>query len=140
MVAGYGVGKKIRSVFTKFFLLHEPFTVHRNTGPIVYIRTLNKETIFLNTPKAVLDLMESRASIYSDRPKAWMTGELAGRKLSIFRTSSADPRFRVLRRLLQDGLNPRATKNYRNIQMKEAQVLLRALATCPDDFLAHIRR
>jgi hypothetical protein len=69
-----------------------------------------------------------------------MAGELAGRKSSIFRTSSIDPRFRVLRRLLQDGLNPRAAKNYRPIQMKEARVLLKALAEHPDDFLAHIRR
>ena len=69
-----------------------------------------------------------------------MTGELAGRKPSIFRTSSTDPRFRALRRVLQDGLNPRAAKTYRYIQMKEAHVLLKALAHFPDDFLAHIRR
>ena len=121
LVTSYGVGKEIWSVSHNFTSANPALC--SNQGPIVYIRILNKETIFLNSAKAVVDLMESRASIYSDRPRAWMTGELARRKLSIFRTSSADPRFRVLRRLLQDGLNPRAAKNYRQIQIDRKSVV-----------------
>ncbi|KDR78583.1 hypothetical protein GALMADRAFT_244022 [Galerina marginata CBS 339.88] len=109
-------------------------------GPIVYFRVLNQKTILLNSGKVVLDLLESRSNIYSDRPRLWMGGELAGRKWSVFLTSYLDPRFRVFRRLLQNGLNARASKSYRQIQTQEAQVLLRGLSNSPQDFGAHIRR
>jgi len=65
---------------------------------------------------------------------------LAGRQLSICLTPFTDPRFNVLRKLLQDGLNPRAVKSYRPIHIKENRVLLRALAQYPSDFRAHVRR
>ena len=96
--------------------------------------------VFLNSAQAALDLLDSRSSVYSDRPVMWMAGELAARKLSVFRTQFTDPRFKVLRRLLQGGLNPRAARSYRPIQMEETQVLLNALVDSPQDFAAHIRR
>ena len=65
---------------------------------------------------------------------------LADRRLSIFRTSLSHERFKTLRRLLQDGLNPRAVKSYRSTQLQENMVLLNALVNNPSDFRAHIRR
>ncbi|KAF8165778.1 cytochrome P450 [Crassisporium funariophilum] len=109
-------------------------------GPIVYFRVFNKETIILNSAKVVSDLLESRSLVYSDRPTVWMGGELAGRKWSVFHTSFSDPRFRAFRRLLHNGLNPRASKTYRPIQTQETMVLLTGLANSPDKFAAHIRR
>ncbi|KDR82002.1 hypothetical protein GALMADRAFT_60016 [Galerina marginata CBS 339.88] len=109
-------------------------------GPIVYFRVFKNKTIVLNSSKVVLDLLESRSSIYSDRPTIWMGGELAGRKRSVFWTSFMDSRFRLFRRLLQSGLNPRASKSYRPIQMQETKVLLQGLATSPEAFSPHIRR
>lgn len=70
----------------------------------------------------------------------WMAGELAGRKKTIFWTPFSDPRFKAYRRLLQAGLNSRASKTYRPIQNQEAQVLLKSLVDSPKDFAAHIRR
>jgi len=95
-------------------------------GPIVYIQIPNKKLVFLNSAKVAFDLLESRFSIYSDRPRPWMP-YLAGRQLSIFLTPFPDPRFNVLRKLLQDGLNPRA-------------VLLQALTQYANGFRAHVRR
>ncbi|KDR77596.1 hypothetical protein GALMADRAFT_245744 [Galerina marginata CBS 339.88] len=109
-------------------------------GPIIYFRVMNKETIVLNSGKVALDLLESRSAIYSDRPVSWMEGELAGRKRSVFRTSLLDPRFKMFRRLLQNGLNARASESYRPIQTTETQTLLQGLANSPEDFSAHIRR
>ena len=65
---------------------------------------------------------------------------LAGRRLSIFRTSLSDERFKTLRRLIQDGLNPKAVKSYRPIQLRENMVFMNALVNSPNDFRAHIRR
>ncbi|KAF9562476.1 cytochrome P450 [Agrocybe pediades] len=109
-------------------------------GPIVYFRVFNNRTIVLNSGKATLDLLESRSAIYSDRPISWMGGELAGRNRTVFLTGFADYRFKLFRRLLQTGLNPRTSKSYRPIQVQETQVLLQNLLTAPEDFMVHIRR
>jgi hypothetical protein len=65
---------------------------------------------------------------------------IAGRGLALFRTSLSDERFKTLRRLTQDGLNPRAVKTYLPTQLKENIVLMNALVDSPKDFQAHIRR
>ncbi|PPQ95874.1 hypothetical protein CVT26_015566 [Gymnopilus dilepis] len=109
-------------------------------GPLVYLRVLNKETIIINSGKAAIELLESRSGVTSDRPTQWMGGELAGRKYSVFLTSSTDPRFRFFRRLLHNGLNPRASKDYRPIQLQENRVLLQNLAQSPQNLALHIRR
>jgi len=98
------------------------------------------ETIVLNSGKVALDLLDSRSAIYSDRTTAWMGGELAGRKYSVFITPFTDPRFKILRSLLQTGLNPRASKTYRPIQTQEVQILLKGLLKSPEDFRGHMRR
>ena len=110
------------------------------SGPIIYYRVYGKETILLNSGKVALDLLESRSSIYSDRPTAWMVGELAGRKRTVFLMSFLDPQFKTLRKLLQTGLNPRACKTYRPIQTESTQTFLRGLLGSPNDFATHIRR
>ncbi|KAF8914418.1 cytochrome P450 [Gymnopilus junonius] len=109
-------------------------------GPVIYLRAFNKSTIVLNSGKAALELLESRSGLTSDRPTSWMGGEIAGRKASVFLTSSTDPRFQFFRRLLRNGLNPRASKDYRPIQLQENQILLQNLANFPQDYGAHIRR
>ena len=106
----------------------------------MYFRVFNKKTIVLNSGKAALELLESRSVIYSDRPTWWMTGELAGRKWTVFLTSFSDSRFKAYRRLLQTGLNSRASKTYRPIQIQETQILLNGLANSPEVFAAHVRR
>lgn len=108
-------------------------------GPIVYIQIFDKKIIFLNSAKVALDLLDGRSKIYSERPIEYMAN-LCGRNLALFSTSMSDPRFKILRKLLQDGLNPRAVKTYRPIQIEENRVLLAALANQPEDFRAHIRR
>jgi cytochrome P450 len=100
----------------------------------------HKKTIVLNSGKVALDILEARSGIYSDRPKNWMGGEIAGRKRAIFLTPFMDPRFKISRRLLQTGLNTRASKSYRPIQTQETQTLLQNLADDPEDFATHIRR
>ena len=98
------------------------------------------KNIVLNSGKVALDILEARSAIYSDRPTVWMVGEIAGRKRAIFLMQFMDPRFKISRRLLQTGLNTRACKSYRPIQMQETQILLQNLVNSPEDFATHIRR
>lgn len=99
-----------------------------------------KRYVSLNDVKAANDLLESRASIYSDRPVRWMNDRLMRRDVSIFNMSSQHPHFRVYRRLLQGSLNPRGVSRYQEAQEDEMRILVKNLATSPEDFVAHFRR
>lgn len=69
-----------------------------------------------------------------------MMGELAGRSPSVFMIPFQNPRFKVYRRMLHSGLNPRAIQDYKPIQLQETRTLLNSLHQAPEDFVAHIRR
>ena len=45
---------------------------------MIYLNMLGQGIIILHSSEAILDLMERRSSIYSDRPKAPMVGDLMG--------------------------------------------------------------
>ncbi|EED83433.1 predicted protein [Postia placenta Mad-698-R] len=109
-------------------------------GPVVYFRVHGRRMHVLNTLKVALDLLESRVSLYSDRPMAWMYKELVGRELAVFNISVKHPRFKIYRKLLQSGLNQRATRTYRAIQEEETRTLFLELARSPEQFVSHIRR
>ncbi|KAF9000229.1 cytochrome P450 [Cyathus striatus] len=109
-------------------------------GPLVSFRIFNRRTIVINSPKAVFDLMESRSNIYADRPFAMMTGELAGRKQTMFHMSFFSPKFKTYRKLLHSALNPRAVKEYESILHQETRTLLNNLLSAPEKFHFHIRR
>lgn len=47
-------------------------------GPITHLTIGGKQIMVINSPKAAIDLLEKRASIYSDRPRFVMCGELTG--------------------------------------------------------------
>ncbi|KAF8645500.1 hypothetical protein AX16_007785 [Volvariella volvacea WC 439] len=109
-------------------------------GPIMYLEYFRTHTIILSSAKAVLDLLDGRSNIYSDRPVSFVTSELIERKNSVFNMTFNDPRFKVYRRLLHSGLGPRVAMEYRPIQLHETAVLLRSLVETPNDFVSHLRR
>ncbi|KAJ7099725.1 cytochrome P450 [Mycena epipterygia] len=111
----------------------------REYGPIVKLRILNQTHMILNSGKVAMDLLDSRSGIYSDRPESWMLGHLAGRKWTMFQISSLDARFPKYRKMLQSGLNRRATHTYRPTQEQQVKVLLKGLADNPDTFLILIK-
>jgi cytochrome P450 len=98
----------------------------------VFYRIFGRKFVVLNTFKAANDLLEARSNIYSDRPMAWMYNELVNRKMGVFFISSQHPRFKVYRRLLHSGLNPRAVGDYDEILDDERRILLRNLKSKPD--------
>ncbi|KAH9943944.1 cytochrome P450 [Amylocystis lapponica] len=109
-------------------------------GPMVFFRVFRRKVMVLNSLQAAIDLLDNRSSIYSDRPVLYSGRGLDNRKLAVFSISSQHPRFKKYRRLLQSGLNLRATQSYRHVLEDEMQVLLRGLANTPENFVAHIRR
>jgi cytochrome P450 len=108
-------------------------------GPVVSFRTPNRQFIVLNTLKAATELLDQRASTYSDRPRIWMS-ELAQRHLNPFNIYFDHPYFKVYRTMLKASLSPRTIQNYRSLQTEESRVLLDSLHNTPEQFFAHIRR
>lgn len=63
-----------------------PLSHHWNTfttwgkkyGPVTFVNIVGKPIIVLNNHEAAVELLDKRASIYSDRPRFVMAGELCG--------------------------------------------------------------
>jgi hypothetical protein len=96
--------------------------------------------VVLNSIQAITDLLDGRSAIYSDRIQPYFHCELVNRKYSVFNISSQHPRFRVYRRMMQTGLNPRAVKRYEAVIAQERATLLLALLSNPERFVTHLRR
>lgn len=118
------------------------FQTHRaaNIGPIVSWSVLGKTTIVINSAKVVMDLLDSRSSIYSDRPFNWMAGHLAGRSNNVFSISTQNPRFKMYRRLMHGGLSPKVAKDYRPLQEQELHTFMKELQRSPENFRKGIKR
>lgn len=112
----------------------------RIIGSVFMLRIFNQKIIVLNSHAAVMDLLETRSSIYSDRPVVWMYKMLVDRQWAVFNISDHHPRFKTYRKLLQSALNPKVIQDYRPLQTREATTLLRLLYERPADFISHFRR
>ncbi|KAJ7885199.1 cytochrome P450 [Mycena olivaceomarginata] len=111
-------------------------------GDVIRVSILGTPTIILSSVEAAIDLLESRGSIYSDRPTATMAGELVGWSRGLgYAQASHNPRFRDLRRLFHQFMGPRACgeATLLGIQDRENKRLLRKLLTDPDNFDDHAR-
>ncbi|KZT12005.1 cytochrome P450 [Laetiporus sulphureus 93-53] len=108
-------------------------------GDILYMHTLGREFIILNSASAALELFDKRGHLYSDRPHLTMAGDLVGRGKSVLFNQYGD-RLRRYRKHLRNALNSRTAMDYWSFQEAESIIFLEALLRTPDDFIAHIRR
>ncbi|KAG0694047.1 cytochrome P450 [Suillus ampliporus] len=109
-------------------------------GPIFSFRVPNRQFIVLSSLKSATELLDSRATTYSDRPRTWMYTELAKRHLNPFNISFNHPYFKEYRTILKASLSPRTIQRYRSLKIEESRVLLNDLHKNPEQFIAHIRR
>ncbi|KZT75151.1 cytochrome P450 [Daedalea quercina L-15889] len=109
-------------------------------GPVISFRVYSKRTIVLNSLKAATDLLDTRSSMYSDRPILWMLTELAGRGLSVFNIPASHPWFKKYRKTMHSGLSPRPTMSYRPIMQAHSRKMLLSFAASPTQFRSHIRK
>jgi cytochrome P450 len=110
-----------------------------STGNIISLSTFGRSIIILNSAKVANDLLDKRSSIYSDRPRLEMAGDLMGYDHSLTLTPYNE-RFRETRRLMRGALGPGAVHLFEDLQERQcAQFLVRLLHT-PEQFLEHIRQ
>ncbi|KAG1732839.1 cytochrome P450 [Suillus lakei] len=111
----------------------------RTYGPITHIRIFNQSLVFLNTPKAVFDLLDKRGSMYSDKPHLVMAGELCGCENMAAFTPYGD-RARRQRKLMQKAFGPAVIPRYHELMQMESRPFLSRLVSSPLQFQDHIRR
>ncbi|KAJ7797225.1 cytochrome P450 [Mycena olivaceomarginata] len=108
-------------------------------GPVVYLHIAGQPIIILNTPMAAADLLDRRASLYSDRPPNIVASELmTDGLLAVF--SRYGDSWRRMRRAAHEGLNKSVAHKFYSIQNKEAVLLTHSLLVTPKAWDSHFRR
>ncbi|KAI0736491.1 cytochrome P450 [Fomitopsis betulina] len=106
-------------------------------GPVMHLSVVENPIIILSSREAIIDLLEKKSIMYSDRPVVPMAGQLAG----LDRYPALLPyghRLREGRKLMLGAVNPRKAAELHVIQeAKTAEFVIR-LAREPSEFRAHI--
>ncbi|KAI9449566.1 cytochrome P450 [Lactarius psammicola] len=116
------------------WLAHTEFS--KKYGHIVYYRFFGKDIFVLNSIKAIKDLLEKRADVYSDRPVFPFLDMMGWRWLIVFQGYGES--WRQGRKVLDRGLRPTGVAVYRPMQQARARVLLRRLLAAPNQYRAHV--
>ncbi|KAF7343718.1 Cytochrome P450 [Mycena sanguinolenta] len=111
----------------------------KHYGDIVHLTAFGQHIILLNSESAVLDLLERRSAIYSDRPQLCMSGELVGWSGSVPMITYGD-RHREYRKLLNEALASRKLEELHAIEEEKAFEFLQLLTRDSTSFSAHARR
>ncbi|KAI0076940.1 cytochrome P450 [Panus rudis PR-1116 ss-1] len=108
-------------------------------GPIYSLNLGNQLLVVLNNHKVATDLLDKRSTIYSDRPRSIMTGELLCGGF-FFAFNSTNDLWKRLRRSAYEGLNFRSADVFQPVQEREAVRLADALIKDPANWMDHINR
>ncbi|THU86529.1 cytochrome P450 [Dendrothele bispora CBS 962.96] len=108
-------------------------------GPIFSLNLAGQPVVVLNSHKVTADLLDRRSTIYSDRPRFIMAGEiLTGRIFIAF--SGYGELWRKLRKAAHEGMNVRASEAYQPLQEMEAAVLVDNVLKDPEGWDDHLKR
>ncbi|KAL4940598.1 hypothetical protein BDV06DRAFT_213320 [Aspergillus oleicola] len=102
-------------------------------GEIVHTKIGATHYIWLNSPKAVRDLMDKRGSIYSDRPHMPMAFDAVSNKRRQFFMPYGD-RWRSVRKVSHAALNLTSSNSYIPVQDYESKQVLFELLHAKDDW------
>ncbi|KAI0258891.1 cytochrome P450 [Gloeopeniophorella convolvens] len=105
---------------------------------IVHVDVLGSHIVILNSMKAARELLESRSSIYSDRPPLVALLEFLGMTYNIGFLPYGK-HWRHLRSKFDSHFNAKAAKGYELLEQRAAHRLFRSLLAKPDDFPQHLR-
>ncbi|KAI0802036.1 cytochrome P450 [Irpex lacteus] len=108
-------------------------------GDVIYLETLGKKMVVLNSAAAAFELLNKRNSIYSYRPKLTMVNEVIGWKFSLPSMDYGE-KSRRHRRYLQSYFQKSHLKDHYGVQTKELHRLLNDLLDSPQAHWEHIRR
>ncbi|KAJ7617098.1 cytochrome P450 [Roridomyces roridus] len=121
-------------------LQHESLTYQRWSrqlgSDVICLRVLGRHMIILNSIRAVTDLLEGKAAIYSDRPRLYALKELIGLQWLYGLMPYGKP-FLDVRKAASKYLHPEPIKQYRPLQHAAVSRCLSDIQRSPDDFAQH---
>ncbi|KAK7060428.1 hypothetical protein VNI00_001193 [Paramarasmius palmivorus] len=107
-------------------------------GDIVYAEALGKPMIILNTLEVTNDLLEKRASNFTNRPNLVVVGEMM-RVNEGMAMLPYGPAWRKQRRLVNIGLSITAVKKYHLLQSQITAMFLQSLVERPRKYADELR-
>ncbi|KAI0092996.1 cytochrome P450 [Irpex rosettiformis] len=107
-------------------------------GDVFSLRVPGKTIVVLNSEKAASDLLEKRSAIYSDRSRLGYYDNVGWGDSVIF--ASYGPFHNQQRKMFHDAFGKNVVSEYRAVQEKEANILLKGLLDNPNDFDRHASR
>ncbi|KAF8178132.1 cytochrome P450 [Mycena galopus ATCC 62051] len=105
---------------------------------VVYAEAFGKPMIILNTLEAVNDLLDKRASYYTNRPELIVVGEMMAVDQGM-PMQRYGPGWKKQRRLANQALSVAAVKKYHHLQSEITAMYLDSLVDNPSDFAAQLR-
>ncbi|KAF8904842.1 cytochrome P450 [Mucidula mucida] len=108
-------------------------------GDLIYLNVAGQSILVLNSHKVTADLMDRRATIYSDRPRWIVASEiLTGGLLVVF--SRYGDVWRRMRRAAHEGVNKAVAPTYQSLQIKEAVFMVDGLIKDDRNWDEELRR
>ncbi|KLO13198.1 cytochrome P450 [Schizopora paradoxa] len=107
-------------------------------GDVMHLQVFGSSILILSSVRAAKDLLESRSSIYSCRPKFTMIHDLMGWDWAV-QFMQFGPRFKTYRKAVQNQLTPQATLSLRPTLEKSTRSLIESIKSDPSAFLTHIK-
>ncbi|KIJ14474.1 hypothetical protein PAXINDRAFT_24300, partial [Paxillus involutus ATCC 200175] len=104
-------------------------------GDLVYSRMLGREFIIINNARVAHDLLDQRATIYSDRPHISMNKDLGVDFNSGFLSYGNE--WKHHRKMFNVALNKRVILQYRTVTLQKVHQLLENLLNTPNGYDKH---
>lgn len=129
------IGNKLQLPKSKPWLQFQTWS--KRYGPIFTIWIGRQPTIIISDPTVATELLESRSSKYSSRPRMVAMGELYWDNASVL-VQPYGKDWSVRRKLLHLALTPRALRLYKPVQEAEASRLAVGLLARPREYVGLI--
>ncbi|KAK7449187.1 hypothetical protein VKT23_013333 [Stygiomarasmius scandens] len=113
--------------------------LQKSFGDIIYLNVVGQPIIVLNSRQAAADLLDRRATIYSDRPINIVGSEILSGGLALGLGRYTDT-WRRMRRAGNEGFSKTLVPNYYRTQFTEALYLASGILSRPYDLEAHFKR
>ncbi|KAF8337882.1 cytochrome P450 [Cantharellus anzutake] len=106
---------------------------------LIHLKIFGQSLVVLNSYNVVTDLLEKRATLYSDRPQLTMTADLMGFGWATILTPY-NSELKINRRLLHHAFNPSATRAYAPLQERCMSEFLQKALESPLRLDEHVKQ
>lgn len=108
------------------------------SGGICSVTLMGRPMIIVNSA-TIMDELNKKGAIYSDRPVLEMGGELVGYSNTLVLLRYG-PRFRTFRKHFSGAIGPGPLEDRKLLMAHETHSLLKRILASPDDLLVHLRK